>query len=127
MFRSDKEANMAANPTPISELSITTEPGEGETILHCHGRVTSSTLSTLQTAVRALLPDTKAIVVDLTDVSFMDSMGLGSLVGLYISAKKAGSRLRVVNLNQRIKELFSITHLAAVLVEGRDPDYINMP
>lgn len=118
---------MAANPTPISELSITTETGAMEAVLRCHGRVTSSTVGTLQSAVRALLPDTKTIVVDLTDVSFMDSMGLGALVGLYISAKKAGARLRVINLNQRIKELFSITHLAAVLVEGRDPDYINMP
>jgi anti-anti-sigma factor len=57
----------------------------------------------------------------------MDSMGLGSLVGLYISAKRSGAKLRVINLNQRIKDLFSLTHLTAVLVEGRDPDYINMP
>ena len=118
---------MAANPTPLSELTIHTEVTPTETVVHCHGRVTSSTTGTLQAAVRPLLPETKAIAIDLTDVSFMDSMGLGSLVGLYISARKSGTKLRVINLNQRIKELFSITHLAAVLVEGRDPDYINLP
>jgi anti-anti-sigma factor len=74
-----------------------------------------------------LLPATKSIAIDLTNVTFMDSMALGALVGLYISAKRSGSKLRVINLNQRIKDLFSITHLAAVLVEGRDPEYINLP
>ena len=118
---------MAANPIPLSELNISTEVTPTETIVRCHGRVTSTTLNQLQTAVRSLLPETKTIAVDLSDVTFMDSMGLGSLVGLYISAKRAGSKLRVINLNQRIKDLFSLTHLAAVLVEGRDPDYINMP
>lgn len=118
---------MAANPIPLSELNITTEVTPIEMIVRCQGRVTSSTLSKLQTSVRSLLPDTKAIAVDLSDVTFMDSMGLGSLVGLYISAKRSGAKLRVINLNQRIKDLFSLTHLTAVLVEGRDPDYINMP
>lgn len=118
---------MAANPVPLSPLDITTETTATETILHCQGRITSNTLETLQASVRALLPQTKAIAVDLTNVNFMDSMGIGALVGLYISAKRAGSKMRVINLNQRIKELFSITHLAAVLVEGRDPDYINLP
>jgi anti-anti-sigma factor len=121
---------MAANPVPLTELTVnseTTATTATETILHCHGRITSSTVGSLQSAVRALLPQTKAIAIDLTDVSFMDSMGIGAVVGLYISAKKQGSKLRVINLNQRIKDLFSITHLAAVLVEGRDPDYINMP
>lgn len=118
---------MAANPTPFTELSVTVEKSARETVIYCRGRITSNTIHVLQNAVRPIVPDTKSIVIDLTEVTFMDSMGLGTLVGLYISAKRAGSRLRTVNLNARIKELFSITHLAAVLVEGRDPDYINMP
>jgi anti-sigma B factor antagonist len=118
---------MAANPTPFSELSVNTQTGPDETVIFCRGRITSNTVSSLQNAVRGLLPATKSIAIDLTDVTFMDSMGLGAIVGLYISAKRSGSRLRTVNLNARLKELFSITHLAAVLVEGRDPDYINMP
>jgi anti-sigma B factor antagonist len=122
-----KETNMAANPIPLSELNITTEVTPTETIVRCQGRITSSTFSKLQTTVRSLLPHTKVIAIDLSDVNFMDSIGLGSLVGAYISAKRAGSKLRVIKLNQRIKDLFSLTHLTTVLVEGRDPDYINMP
>jgi anti-anti-sigma factor len=118
---------MAANPIPFSELTITTETAANETVVHCQGRITSNTIGQLQSTVRGLLPDTKAIAIDLTDVNFMDSMGIGAVVGLYVSAKRAGSKLRVINLNQRIKDLFSITHLTAVLVEGRDPDYINLP
>ena len=118
---------MAANPIPFSELNLTTEATPDETIIHCSGRITSTTIATLQSAVRALLPATHAVAIDLTDVTFMDSMGLGALVGLYVSCKKAGTRLRVINLNQRIKDLFSLTHLGAVLCEGRDPDYFSLP
>lgn len=118
---------MAANPVPLSELNVTTKMSTVEPVVHCSGRVTSTTVSLLQNAVRGLLPTSKAIAIDLTDVTFMDSMGLGALVGLYVSAKRAGARLRVINLNQRIKELFSITHLGTVLCEGRDPDTISLP
>ncbi len=41
----------------------------------------------------------------------MDSMGLGTIVGLYVSAKAAGSQLRVINLSKRIYDLFSVTNL----------------
>ena len=118
---------MAANPVPLSELSVSTHIAPDESIVTCSGRITSNTVSSLQNVVRGLLPRVKAIAIDLTDVTFMDSMGLGALVGLYISAKRAGTKLRVINLNQRIKELFTITHLAAVLVEGRDPETITLP
>jgi anti-anti-sigma factor len=57
----------------------------------------------------------------------MDSSGLGAIVGLYVSAKAANSRLKLINLNQRLKELFSITRLGQVLVEGRDPEELGLP
>jgi anti-sigma B factor antagonist len=53
-------------------------------------------------------------VLDLTNVSFMDSSGLGTIVGLYISAKAAECQLRLVNLNHRVKELFRLTRLGEI-------------
>jgi len=44
----------------------------------------------------------------------MDSSGLGAIVGLYVSAKRQGCALRLINLNQRLKELFRITKLAKI-------------
>jgi len=66
-------------------------------------------------------------VLDLTNVSYMDSSGLGAIVGLYVSAKAASSQLKLINLNQRLKELFSITRLGQVMAEGRDPENVTLP
>ena len=118
---------MATNPVPISELSLATERTPTETIVRCAGRLTSETSHSLKTTVKSLLSDSKTVVLDLTNVSYMDSSGLGTIVGLYVSAKAAKSRLKLINLNQRLKELFSITRLGQVLAEGRDPEELGLP
>ena len=73
----------------------------------------------LQSTVRKLIPETKSIVLDLTEVSYMDSSGLGAIAGLYFSAQRQKCGLKLVNLNQRLQELFRLTKLASVL-EGHD-------
>jgi anti-sigma B factor antagonist len=118
---------MATNPVPISELSLATDRTPTETIVRCAGRITSETSHSLKTTVKPLLSDSKTVVLDLTNVSYMDSSGLGTIVGLYVSAKAANSRLKLINLNQRLKELFSITRLGQVLAEGRDPEELRLP
>lgn len=106
------------SPVPIPpELKFTSESTPTETILRCTGRITSDTTSLLQSTVRTLMPETKTIVLDLTDVTYMDSSGLGALVGLYLSAKKAKCKLKLVNLSQRLKELFSMARLAQVFAQ----------
>ena len=51
-------------------------------------------------------------MIDLTDVNFMDSMGLGTLVGLKVSAIREGyCTLRLVNITPRIQELLKLTNL----------------
>jgi anti-anti-sigma factor len=110
---------MAANPIPISELNLETARTPDETTVRCSGKITSSTSEQLQATVRSLIPETKCIVLDLTDVSYMDSSGLGALVGLYLSAKRQQRGLKLINLNQRLRELFRITKLASVF-EGHE-------
>jgi NitT/TauT family transport system ATP-binding protein len=112
---------MTESSIPSTELNLTIEKTAMETIVRCTGRITSATSSLLQSTVRGLIPETKTIVLDLTDVSYMDSSGLGALVGVYLSAKKVNCKLRLINLNQRLKELFSITRLAQVFVVPEEP------
>jgi anti-sigma B factor antagonist len=114
---------MAANPIPISELTLETLRTPEETIVHCSGKITSSTTALLQSTVRALIPETESVVLDLTDVSYMDSSGLGAIVGLYLSAKRQHCALKLINLNQRLKELFRLTKLSSVF-EGHE-DYLG--
>jgi len=115
---------MAANPIPIPELSLETVRSPEETIVRCTGRINSGTSGALQTTVRNLIPETKCVVLDLTDVSYMDSSGLGAIVGLYLSAKRQHCKLKLINLNQRLQELFRLTKLAAVF-EGHE-DYLGL-
>jgi anti-sigma B factor antagonist len=110
---------MAANPVPISELNLEMTRTPEETLVRCTGRISSITVGTLQTTVRGLIPETKRVVLDLTDVSYMDSSGLGAIVGLYLSAKRQRCDLKLINLNQRLRELFRITQLAKVF-EGHE-------
>jgi anti-sigma B factor antagonist len=110
---------MAAQPIPLPELSFETVRTPEETFLRCSGKITSTTSATLQTAVRGLIPEGKPIVLDLTDVSYMDSSGLGALVSVYLSAKRQHCQLKLVNVGPRLQQLFRLTKLASVF-EGHD-------
>jgi anti-sigma B factor antagonist len=61
--------------------------------------------------------ESKTVELDFTQVSYLDSSGLGMIVGLYVSSKSQGCKLKLTNLNQRIRELITITRLAP-LFEG---------
>jgi anti-sigma B factor antagonist len=118
---------MAANSSPIAELNLETTMAPEESLVRCSGKITSGTSVLLQTTVRSLIPQTKCVVLDLTDVSYMDSSGLGAIAGLYFSARRQNCKLKLINLNQRLQELFRITKLASVFEGhedflGRTPD-----
>jgi anti-sigma B factor antagonist len=96
-------------------------------VVHCTGKITSDTTQQLRATVKPLLTESKTVVLDLTNVSYMDSSGLGAVVSLYISAKAAKSELKLVNLTERLKEIFSITRVGQVMAQGRDPDDLILP
>lgn len=84
----------------------------GEDVLvKCSGRLVAGVGQYLYTKVSPLIPGSKRIVLDLTDLTHMDSMGLGTVVRLYVSAKSAGCDFRLINLAPRIRQLLSITNL----------------
>ena len=111
---------MAANPAPPNDLSLEINKTGEETVVRCTGRISSATSSQLRAAVRELLPQSKSIVLDLTDVSHIDSSGLGAIVGLYVSARRQACAFRLINLNQRLKDLFRITKLASIFEGHQD-------
>ena len=87
---------------------------EDATVVRCTGRLTMETSPLLKAQVKPLLLAKRRVILDLTDLSEMDSAGLGVLVGLYISAKNAGGELRLVNLTPRIRQLLSLTNLLSL-------------
>ena len=83
------------------EVQKTMDEGITTTTIVCHGRVTSETSGQLKEVVKPLIPLGGRIALDLTDVSYMDSSGLGALVGLKVSALREGyCTLTLVNLTR---------------------------
>jgi anti-sigma B factor antagonist len=95
----------------VPGLKLRTFSRDDATVVQCQGILTSANSATLKSHVKALLPATRHVVLDLTGLSQMDSSGLGVVVGLYISAKNAGCTLELINLSARVRELFSLTNL----------------
>jgi len=105
------------NAAPAKPLSLDIERIGAKAIVHCHGRLVAGVGDTLYHRVHELLPESKLIVLDLTDLIHVDSMGLGMLVRLYVSTKSAGSRLQLVNLGKQVRELLGITNLLSLFGE----------
>ena len=57
------------------------------TLVKCQGRLVAGTSHELYQAIKPLLPHTKLVVVDLAELTYVDSMGIGVLVRLYVSAR----------------------------------------
>ena len=65
--------------------------------------------------IKDLLADGQTrILLNLGDVSYIDSAGLGALIGSYTTCKREGAQLKLVNLTRRIQDLLSITKLITV-------------
>lgn len=106
---------MSTDPAiPIHTLNLETLTADGATTVRCTGRLTIDTSPYLKTEVRPLLQNKCRVILDLTDLSLMDSSGLGALVGLYISAKRTGCELQLINLSPRIRELLSMTNIVSL-------------
>ena len=106
---------MAANPLPTPTLTLATEKTPTEATVRCSGRITMENADQLRDTVRKLIAESKRLVLDLSDVTYLDSSGLGMIVGVYISAKKARCQLKLINLSPRVKEIFTLTRLDEAL------------
>jgi anti-anti-sigma factor len=78
----------------------------------CHGSLVNQTAGRLSDAVKPLIVAGGKIVLDFKDVSFVDSMGLGTLVGLKISVShESKCTLEIQHSSARVQELLRITNL----------------
>jgi anti-sigma B factor antagonist len=90
---------------------------EDATVVQCSGRLTLEHAARLKAEVKGMIPEHKRILLDLAELVFMDSSGLGTIVGLYISARSAGCRIQLINMSKPIRELMGLSHLLDVFEE----------
>jgi anti-sigma B factor antagonist len=96
-------------------LKIETRVAEGATIVSCHGRIMfGEEASALRDALKNVLSSTSQVVLNLSGVTYIDSGGLGTLVGVYSSARSGGADIKLTGLGQRLRDVLQITKLATV-------------
>jgi anti-sigma B factor antagonist len=100
----------------MAQLSIKQREAGDITILDLSGKITIGEGSVqLRETVRNLLDaGRKKILLNLGDVSYVDSSGIGELVSSYSTANKAGGSLKLLNLTKKIQDLLAITKLLTV-------------
>ncbi len=83
-------------------------------VVECEGRLTSDNAPLLRMEIKDLVPLHQRIILDLKQVPQMDSAGLGLVVGLYVTARTRGCRLELINANEAIRTLFSVTNVLSL-------------
>jgi len=86
------------------------------TILDLHGKITIGEGSVqLRETVRKLLDEgKKKLLLNLGDVSYVDSSGIGELVSCFTTTSNKGGQLKLLNLTKKIQDLLMITKLLTV-------------
>jgi len=118
---------MATQPLTPRGLTLQLEEKANQTIVHCTGRINGENSEVFQREIRNLIPEagsqsmatTHRIVLDLSNVTHVDSTGLGALLGAWTAAKSKGCDLEMANLNPRVEKLVEITKLDTVFKRAR--------
>ena len=97
------------------QLRMSTRSVEGVLVVDCSGRVVFGEESaTLRDTVKRLLAESPKVVLNLREVNYVDSGGLGTLVSLYTSARNAGGAVKLANLSKRVGDLLQLTKLLTI-------------
>jgi anti-sigma B factor antagonist len=97
-------------------MKVSTRQVDGITILDLSGRITLGEGSVqLRDGVRDLLSKgSKHILLNLGDVNYIDSSGIGELVSAYTTVRNQGGELKLLNLTKKVHDLLQITKLYTV-------------
>jgi anti-sigma B factor antagonist len=89
------------------EIVTTVGTRDGQTVLALKGALTIHTIFAFQTAVRG--QSGTAVIIDFSGVPFIDSAGLGALVGARVALQKANHQLAIAALNTQVKALLDMS------------------
>jgi anti-sigma B factor antagonist len=96
---------------PQEFLGIEDQPGAqpGQRILRLDGALVMTTLFELQATVRA--DTSRSLIIDFTNVPYVDSAGIGVLVGAYVTRHNRGRSLALVGVSERIHNALKVTRV----------------
>ena len=97
---------MPQEPLAIEDLA---GPRDGQRILRLTGPLVLATLFDFQSKVRADTSHT--LMLDFTNVPYVDSAGIGALVGAYVTHQKDGRNLYLIGVSQRVQDALQVTRV----------------
>jgi anti-sigma B factor antagonist len=84
-------------------------------VVTCHGRIVlGEEAAGLRDTLKKVLTTSRQVVLNLAGVDYIDSSGLGTLVGVYSSARAAGADIKLTGVGQRLRDVLQITKLVTV-------------
>ena len=97
-------------------MKLSTRQVDGVTIVDCSGRITLGEGSVMmRDTVRDLLAKgNKKIILNLGDVNYIDSSGIGELVSAFTAVRRENGELKLLNLTKKVHDLLQITKLYTV-------------
>ncbi len=90
-------------------------------VLELSGPLTGINASVFQNAMRREEP-ADTLILDFTDVPYMDSAGLGLLVSAYVSRQKSGRKMVLSGINRRVQKVFEVTQTASLFLIFSTPE-----
>ena len=98
------------------ELKLRKRTVDGILAIECNGRIVfGDESSMLRDEVKKAIGDgQKRVVLNLAEINYIDSGGLGTLVALHTTARNAGASIKLANLTKRVGDLMQLTKLLTV-------------
>jgi len=115
-MRATRAADNRLKGIRLMSLNINIHETAEAVILDLSGRITlGEPLAELRDSIReALAGDRKSILLNLADVSYIDSSGLGQLISSYATTTSRGGQMKLLNLQKRVNDLMQVTKLLTV-------------
>lgn len=104
-----------SNQSAATRLTVHIERSPNAAWVRCRGELVAGVTDILYREVHPLISDTKRITLDFKELTRLDSMGVGTVIRLYVSAKSAGCSLELANIGARVRQILGVTHLLSVL------------
>ena len=96
-------------------LQMTTRYVADVAVVDCLGRIVlGEETASMRQYVKALLTQSPHVVLNLAQVNYVDSSGVGTLVSLYTTARGAGGNIKLAGLGTRVKDVLQITKLGTI-------------
>ncbi len=98
-------------------LTIQVEAAGVDTVLHLSGELDAYTAPQLSEHLGPLMlnSNNRSVIVDLTNVTYLDSTGIGIFISALKASKQSGCQLVIQNVTERIERLFRITGLYEII------------